>query len=766
MKQVPLLSIVMPSLNQRAFVEQAVESVLSQANVSMELVVADGLSTDGTLEFLQSLAQQDARIKVLAGKDTGPAQALNKALAAAQGPVVGWINADDFYAPHVFEQVLKAFEHNPDWLMLYGQGQHVDEAGSPIGLYPTLPPTIMVDRFQAGCFICQPTVFFKKHLWEQLGPLDESLRASFDFEYWLRVFTKHQDRVGFIDALLANSRLHANTITARNRQTVALEGMAVLKKHLGYVGPNWSKNLIHESRQHDPNTDLTGFLNKAADYLLSSDLEEVRALAGFEEVGGTLAIRQQDLPWVANLIYQCRVDLQEKFNLADEQGLFEFVAWLVRSANDVNVCLQDEPEFIQFCEKKLFKGRKLTVLEAVVYLSAQELPEQFVLPRDELAYQAWFKKTFQQAGKGGLANIAKVHVGVRPMPAGFKAMVQQGRASVANRTFGVNVIGYAYGQLGIGEDARMTARALQKLGIPFCMVNFAPGASIPQNDYSMHQYVVEEGPYSINLFCMTATETARYFCFQGGKQFYGRHNIAYWPWELNKWPTRWLPVNELIDEVWVATQHIHNALAPVCSKPVTVVPLHVELGPISPLGRADFGLPEQAKLFCFSFDLHSSVHRKNPHDCIRAFLNSFPAGRKQYSKQKVGLVIKTHRPEKHHPDWEALKSLAAQDDRIYIVENTLSRPDLLALYRCCDAFLSLHRAEGFGRGIAEAIMLGLEVITTNYSGNTDFCKPPQCTLVDYSLIPVKPHEYIEAEGMHWAGNLKLPKLSVKKQTHR
>lgn len=765
MKQGPVLSVVMPSLNQRAFVEQAVRSVLGQSVTNLELIVADGLSTDGTLGFLRGVAKKDKRLKVLASKDTGPAHALNKALAQTKGSLIGWINADDFYSPNVFADVINAFEQNPKWLMLYGQGQHVDEAGQPLSPYPTLPPSVLIDRFQAGCFICQPTVFFRKALWQQLGLLDETLSASFDFDYWLRAFLAFQDRIGFIDQVLANSRLHQNTITARNRQKVAVEGMALLKKHLGYVGPNWAKNCIHELRAQNPDTDFSSLMTQVEPFLNQNDLEELRALLGFEEVGGSLAIRQQDLPWVATLIYQCRVDLQEKFKLEQEQGLYEFVAWLVRSCNDVNVCLQDEPEFIRFCEKKLFKGRKLSVLEAVVYLSAKELPHNFILPRDELAYQSWFKKTFQQSGQGGLANVAKVHVGARNMPLGFKQLVENSKAKIAKRPFGVNIVGYAYGQLGIGEDARMTARALQKLGIPFCIVNFAPGVTIPQNDFSMHAHVVQEGPYSINLFCMTATETARFFCFEGGKQFYGRHNIAYWPWELDKWPKRWLPVLDLIDEVWVATRHIYKALAPVCTKPLSVVPLHVELGPVSPLSRADFGLPAQAKLFCFSFDLHSSVHRKNPQDCIRAFLASFPASNRKFGKQQVGLVIKTHRPEKHHPDWEALKALAAKDDRIYIVESTLSRPDLLALYRCCDAFLSLHRAEGFGRGIAEAILLGLEVITTNYSGNVDFCKPPQCKLVDYTLIPVKPHEYIEAEGMVWAGHLKLPTLSLSKQRH-
>lgn len=481
-----------------------------------------------------------------------------------------------------------------------------------------------------------------------------------------------------------------------------------------------------------------------------------------------LRITPHDLPWIANLIYQCRVDLQNKFALNTEEGLLGYVTWLVRSASDINRCLAQDPEFIAFCSKPLFKHSTLNTLEMITFLSAPELQHTFALPQQQAEYSAWFADTFKRSGRGGMVDIARILLGVLAMPDSFADMQQRIRVShgsAPSLPFGVNVIGYVYGQLGIGEDARMTAKALQKLGIPFCLVNFKPGESIPQHDFSMQEHVLDEGPYGINLFCMTATETARHFCFEGNKQWLGRYNIGYWPWELDKWPSNWLPVNQLVDEVWVATQHIFNALSPVfpTEKTLRVVPLHVELGPISPLSRVDFGLPLNAKLFCFSFDLHSSVYRKNPHDCIRVFLDSFPKGDSRYGRESVGLVIKTHKPSRKNAEWDRLKQLATEDDRIHIIEQTLSRPDLLALYACCDCYLSLHRAEGYGRGIAEAILLGLEVVATNYSGNVDFCHPPQCQLVDCELIPVEPGQYIEGQGMKWAGNFKLPTLSAHRQ---
>lgn len=131
-----------------------------------------------------------------------------------------------------------------------------------------------------------------------------------------------------------------------------------------------------------------------------------------------------------------------------------------------------------------------------------------------------------------------------------------------------------------------------------------------------------------------------------------------------------------------------------------------------------------------------------------AFLQAFP--KQEFSAEKVGLVIKAFRPAKRHAAWEQLKALAAKDARIHIVEATLPRAELLALYGACDRYLSLHRAEGFGRGLAEALQLGLHVIATGYSGNADFCRPPCADLVRYRLIKVKQGEYPYGEGQVWA----------------
>ncbi len=131
-----------------------------------------------------------------------------------------------------------------------------------------------------------------------------------------------------------------------------------------------------------------------------------------------------------------------------------------------------------------------------------------------------------------------------------------------------------------GLDARMAARALLAAKVPLAMLDFPPGADIPQNDRSMQAHVAAQGPYAFNIFCMTALENGRYYAERGSAQFAGRYNIGYWPWELGRWPKEWAAMLDLVGEVWVSSRHTHDALAPVCAKPVYLMPMAVELGEV------------------------------------------------------------------------------------------------------------------------------------------------------------------------------------------
>ncbi|SDX73956.1 Glycosyl transferases group 1 [Allochromatium warmingii] len=311
--------------------------------------------------------------------------------------------------------------------------------------------------------------------------------------------------------------------------------------------------------------------------------------------------------------------------------------------------------------------------------------------------------------------------------------------------FGVNLIGYAKGQLGIGEDVRMAALALQAAGIPFSIYNVEPGCEVCQNDESAVNHISSDLPYAINLFCTTGIEMARLAAVEGSKLFDGRRSIGHWPWELPEWPANWHHAYGLVDELWAASRFTYDAYVRSCPKPVHHMPMAVTVDPTAQLTRRNFGLPEQPFLFVFAFDGLSSLIRKNPLACVQAFRTAFPRG-----DEPVGLVIKVMRTPEHDPQWHMILEAARADRRLFILSGTLQRAELLDLYRVCDSFISLHRSEGFGRGLAEAMLLGKPVIATGYSGNLDFTILGSAALVDYQLRPVAEGEYPFAEGLVWA----------------
>lgn len=462
-------------------------------------------------------------------------------------------------------------------------------------------------------------------------------------------------------------------------------------------------------------------------------------------------------------ILNIRPDLRKLgFDLADHRQ--HFMGWLVTAGTKEYRAVMEDSDFLQFLSSmQSNKQNHLTPLQTLILLMRPDVQSAFPLPAQINGFLQWFyTHGIEECGYWPfLSDAEKRLILEQPEPWGSrlkKAILDQvppkfPKIPLAQRPFGVNLIGYAFGQLGIGEDARMAARALLAADVPMTMLNFPPGSDIPQNDRSMAEHVSEYGDFTFNFFCMTAEENGRFYAERGRSQFLDRYNIGYWPWELSQWPAEWEMLLDLVDEVWVSTKHTYDALAPICTKPLFIMPMAVELGPVTPhasksKAREHFGLPGAAKLFCFAFDLKSSVDRKNPQACVDAFLTAFP--KEEFSADTVGLVIKVHKPTQRNRAWEKLKSLAAVDDRIHIIEETLSRPDLLALYKICDCFISLHRVEGFGRGLAEALQLGLHVITTGYSGNVDFCEPPHADWVRYRLIKVRKNQYPHAAGQVWA----------------
>jgi len=269
------ISVLMPCFNPGPFLQEAVASVLAQPQC-LELLVAEGCSTDGSLEVLGDLASSDARLRIIPGPDLGPADALNKAFAQARGTLIGWLNADDLCPPGALARAAAALVSNPHWLMVYGEGEEFDAATGMRQRYPTLQPEVGLGGFRSHCFICQPTVVFRRTMGLLLGPFDLRWRTAFDFDYWLRAFAAFPERIGYLPTLQGLTRLHASTITSRQRAQVALEATALLARHFGTAPP---------SRLHAYALELQlGVAQGPADCSLTEHLEEVIA---------------QSVPWLA-----------------------------------------------------------------------------------------------------------------------------------------------------------------------------------------------------------------------------------------------------------------------------------------------------------------------------------------------------------------------------------------------------------------------------------------------------------------------------------
>lgn len=236
----PDISIVMPSFNQAEFLPAAIHSVMSQPGPRLELVVMDGGSTDGSQAVLaQMSAAHPGRIRWWSGPDGGPAEAITEAVRRAHAELIGWLNSDDLYSPGAVARAVDHLRKEPGHVMVYGEGEHVDLHGVWMERYPTQPPSVPFTQFLDGCFICQPTAFFRRDAFLALGGLDTSLKAAFDFEMWLRMFKAHPQGIGFIPSVQAQSRLHAGGITLRFRERVAMEGMQVIARHVGPPPSHW-----------------------------------------------------------------------------------------------------------------------------------------------------------------------------------------------------------------------------------------------------------------------------------------------------------------------------------------------------------------------------------------------------------------------------------------------------------------------------------------------------------------------------------------------
>jgi glycosyltransferase involved in cell wall biosynthesis len=320
------------------------------------------------------------------------------------------------------------------------------------------------------------------------------------------------------------------------------------------------------------------------------------------------------------------------------------------------------------------------------------------------------------------------------------------RSNILSSTypFGVNIIGFPQGILGLGEDARMMGHALELATVPHAFIN-APMAGPEKVDTSVSRLLTIEPKYRVNVFCLPPPEMMR-LALEGGRKLVDsrNYNVGAWPWELPHWPTAFSRIDQFVDEIWAQSRFVQATFRKLGDTPVQHMPMAVEVPEPTERVRGRFRLPERDFLFYLMFDGNSWLTRKNPLAGVQAFQQAFDA-----SAIGVGLVVKAMNIRESDPIWQCIRGLASRDKRIHIVSERLTRQDSINFMASCDAYISLHRSEGFGRVIAEAMLLGQPVVVTNFSGNVDFCDDKTSFLVDGELVPLRAGDYLFSEGQYW-----------------
>jgi glycosyltransferase involved in cell wall biosynthesis len=297
------------------------------------------------------------------------------------------------------------------------------------------------------------------------------------------------------------------------------------------------------------------------------------------------------------------------------------------------------------------------------------------------------------------------------------------------KSFGINIIGLMRAESGLGESARGIARAAAHAGIHTALIDVSDCALSRMAEEP--PALASEARYDVNLIHLQPPEMTNPLVALGARLRSKAYNIGYWYWETTDFPDSWIPAFDMVHELWVASSFCLDVFSRKSPVTVTRIPLCVEPVPPAPLSREHFRLPSTGFLFLSMCDFISTLERKNPMGAIEAFQRAFASG-----SGDAYLILKVsnsaHRPEIRR----LLRRIVKDDPTIILIDGYLTRPELNALITCCDCLVSLHRSEGFGLPIAEAMYFGRPSIATGWSGNRDFMTSDNSLPVRYSLIPV------------------------------
>lgn len=435
-------------------------------------------------------------------------------------------------------------------------------------------------------------------------------------------------------------------------------------------------------------------------------------------------------------IYNTRPDLQAAFPDPLGAGRADLIRWL--QENLVTVFKVDGVFTPESAAAGLTEGQaELGSLQFMVHRFTRAIHRRLkdgarrAIPSDSPLFQKMrmFNKRYLEKGVGPVAA---------PPPQAQRLNIQ------SDLPFGVNVAGYIQGEFGVAEVARASLKSLAAASVPV-VLNNVKAQAYREKDSTFAEFSLTN-PYRVNLVHVNADQVSAFASEKGPGYFQNHYNIGCWFWELSSFPKQWRPAFDCFNEIWVASGFCQESIASLSPIPVVKMPFPVLMDEIEILpNRKNFGLPEKPFVFGFVFDYHSIAERKNPFGLIQAFEMAFG------DKKDALLMIKTINGE-HSPEIvQRLHDAAARSRaNIQFIDGYLPRQDAISLVASCDSFVSLHRSEGLGIGMAQAMYLKKPVIATGYSGNMDFMNHNNSFLVRYQLAELKENYGPYEKGCVWA----------------
>jgi glycosyltransferase involved in cell wall biosynthesis len=347
-------------------------------------------------------------------------------------------------------------------------------------------------------------------------------------------------------------------------------------------------------------------------------------------------------------------------------------------------------------------------------------------------------------------HFIRLHLagGIRDLVLALKSRVNGMRRYLKplERRSGVLFIGYVEGDLGLGQAFRSNLAAAAHAGVSFAVYPFRVGIETRMIEPFMPERYDTAHAFGINVIAVAPDQTPVVFATVDPRLMSRSYNILCTFWELPRAPEAWRLMLKGFRELWVPNAFVASAFKEIFPGKITVIPPAIldYGGPFA--DRETYGMDPGRVYLLFSFDYFSSPHRKNPMAVLLAFQTAFGD-----RDDNVGLVIKSIGAVDHFPEIKSVFAESAKrDPRIILIDRSLKRHEMLGLIRASDAYISLHRSEGFGMGMAEAMSFERVVIGTNFSGNTCFLTAETGFPVPYTLRTVGHGEYASAAGQVWA----------------